>query len=85
MLFRSVGEDEINPFSPTRPITNECELFVEEDLTYNGCVENHQYDSDFYRNSWRIYLESSKLLWREEREIIKLLDQHGRTVDVIEY
>lgn len=62
-----------------------CEAFVESTLTYSGCVANHRYDQSFKSRTWRVFLESSNDLWREEREIIKLIDHEGKTVDVMQY
>lgn len=66
-------------------LSNGCRNFIVNDLTYAGCVANHQYDPFFYRGMWHIYLNREDELWRREREIIKLVDRGGRTVDVIEY
>lgn len=76
-------------------ISRSCKNFVVRELTYTGCVENHRYDIDFDRGVWRIYLgldvdddedeDEPDDLWRSEREIIKLMDRSGKTVDVLEY
>lgn len=66
-------------------IGNRCETFVKNAFSYEGCVEYHYGDPYFSRGDWRIYLEESDTLWRREREIIRLLDQNGKTVDVVEY
>ncbi len=66
-------------------ISNQCEAFVRNDLTYSGCVENHALDEDFETRTWRIFLEEDDDLWRDEREIVRLLDGEGKTVDVYEY
>ncbi len=66
-------------------LSSACVAFVQQDLTYQGCVANHQYDPHFYTGSWRIYLSREKELWRMEREVIRLIDAEGRTVSVLEY
>jgi hypothetical protein len=66
-------------------LSSECEAFVESDLTYSGCVANHRYDPSFKGRTWRIYLGERGDLWRDEREIVKLLDETGKTVDVLRY
>lgn len=73
----------INTFS--RRLSPACRTFLEHDLSYAGCVRNHQSDPYFYDGSWRIYLSERYDLWRNEREIIRLLDSEGRVIDVIEY
>lgn len=79
---RTVDSDAID----AADLNNACERFVDHDLTYRGCVDNHQYDP-FFDNVgyWWIYLGRNNDLWRTEREIIRLLDASGRVVDVIEY
>lgn len=66
-------------------ISASCEAFVEEELTYGGCVRNHAADENFESKTWRIFLEENGDLWRSEREIIRLLDSDGKTVDVYDY
>jgi len=62
-----------------------CRTFVYSALTYQGCVDNHRTDPYFYKGPWRIYLERNDNLWRTEREILRLLDDQGRTVSVLKY
>lgn len=67
------------------PLSNQCIAFIEETYTYSGCVENHRFDSDFYKEELRVFLGSPAELWRADREIIRLLDAQGRTVDILDY
>jgi hypothetical protein len=63
-----------------------CRDFVLETLNHDDCVRLHKNDPLFTEEGyWLIYLEESTDLWRDEREIIRLLDTEGRVVDVIEY
>ena len=62
-----------------------CKRFIRDNLDYSGCVNNHQFDPFFDQGEWYIYLEREDHLWRSEREIIRLIDREGRTVDVLEY
>jgi len=62
-----------------------CKDFIDKTYTYSGCVQNHRFDRNFFTNEWRIFLESPAELWREQREILRLLDQNGRTVDILDY
>ncbi len=66
-------------------LTSSCEDFIEEELTYNGCVANHKDDSTFATGDWRIYLNKRGELWRSKKEIIRLLDENERVVAVVEY
>lgn len=65
--------------------TAACSAFIGERLSYNGCVRQHKIDSDFFENTWRIYLDSPVELWRNSHDVIRLLDAEGRTVDVLTY
>ncbi|MBI2610616.1 hypothetical protein HYW60_01625 [Candidatus Kaiserbacteria bacterium] len=62
-----------------------CHLFLANNLSYNGCTQNHRHESDFARNTWRMYLNAGGELWRNSHDIIRLLDQQGRTVDMVSY
>ncbi len=62
-----------------------CKQFITEKLTYNGCVTEHFKDKDFYKPEWRIFLGKTNELWQIKREIVKLLDANGKTVDSITY
>jgi hypothetical protein len=67
-------------------ISGACLRFVENTFNYNDCVSLHRYDPYFERDGyWRIYLDERNELWRPEREIIRLMDENDRVIDVIEY
>lgn len=68
-----------------RDVSNACERLIDDYLTYNGCVEHHRYGSRFAGNTWRIYLEERRELWKPSRDAIKLLDSEGKTVDLYTY
>lgn len=68
--------------TPPKGISPSCEDFLLEELSYSGCVRNHRNDQDFFSAEWRVYLGRDQELWRDRREVIKLLDSYGRTVDV---
>lgn len=53
-------------------------------LSYNTCVNRHQLESGFYLPTWRLYLGSARPLWRAH-DVIRLLDESGRVVDVLTY
>ncbi len=62
-----------------------CRIFLANNLSYNGCVQNFRHSSNFARDSWRIYLNAGGELWRNTHDIVRLLDAEGKTVDVISY
>lgn len=62
-----------------------CEAFAEEYLNYNGCVDAHAQDSNFAGTTWRIFLGSGDELWRNNRDVIDLIDANGTVVDSLSY
>lgn len=73
-------------FSPTpKEYGTECDQFIKKELTYNGCIDNHRFRPQFYTKEWRIFLNKQNELWRNKREVIKLLDNEGKTVDMMSY
>jgi hypothetical protein len=66
-------------------ITSQCQGFIKNALTYNGCVEGHQWRPSFSTGDWRVFLNRRFELWKNNRDIIRLLDAQGRTVDVWSY
>lgn len=70
---------------PSSRLSSSCRAFITDTLSYNGCVQKHQFDAYFEEDTWRIYVNESRELWKSERETIKLLDAQGKTVDLITY
>jgi len=66
-------------------MSSACQEAIVEEINYNSCIEKHKNDADFRVPEWRLYLRRDSELWREKREIIKLLDENGKTVDYITY
>jgi hypothetical protein len=66
-------------------VSYECDVYLREKLSYNGCVAAHSFRSSFNRNMWRVYLGASGELWRNSHDAIRLLDAQGRTVSVFVY
>lgn len=66
-------------------INASCKSFVTNALSYNSCVDRYRWQSDFFGNKWRIYLENDDILWNPLHDVIRLLDESGRTVDVWSY
>jgi hypothetical protein len=69
----------------TKDTPKQCKTFIREYSTYEGCVNLHKTDEDFFGNQWRLFLGSRKELWRNTRETIVLLDHNGLVVDILEY
>ncbi len=66
-------------------LSTDCRNFIGTHITYNGCVMNHRNEPTFLEHTWRVYLRYDQKLWKERREVIKLLDESGKTVDVFTY
>lgn len=71
--------------SPPSGLSGTCQSFMIKYLNYNGCVDAHRSDKDFFGTSWRIFLGRSSSMWRTTHEIVKLLDINGKTVDAFSY
>lgn len=72
--------------SPDSDLEDACRDFIRDYSNYDGCVELHKDDADFYGDEWRIFLNSTRNdLWRKEREAIGLFDRDGKVVDVVRY
>lgn len=66
-------------------LSNQCKNFVHYVLSYNGCVEQNRWRPSFVRKDWRLYLGQPEELWSASRDVIRLLDAQGRTVDAWSY
>ncbi|MCX6786245.1 MAG: hypothetical protein NTU85_00225 [Candidatus Kaiserbacteria bacterium] len=66
-------------------LSDTCQSFLIKYLNYNGCVAAHKNDADFDGNTWRIYLGRTDPMWRIKHEIVKILDDRGKTVDMFSY
>lgn len=66
-------------------LSGSCQRYIETNLNYTACMIKHRNDVDFLLPEWRYYAGKVKILWREERDKIELIDNTGRTVDVYSY
>lgn len=60
--------------------SDSCLAYIKAHFTYEGCIENHRNDKDFYSRTWRIYLGRQWEMWGKEAETISLFDQFGKLV-----
>ncbi len=70
---------------PSSSLSSSCRTFLSERLSYNGCVRAHERESDFASPTWRLFGGSSRALWNDERDTIRLVDETGKIVDVLSY
>ena len=73
------------PLAKAVNLNDTCQSFLIKYLNYNGCVAAHKNDSDFNGNTWRIYLGRTTPMWRTKHEVVKLLDERGKTVAMFSY
>ena len=67
-------------------LTTACREYLQPRLTYNYCARTYDKGDDFFApREWRIFLESTEPLWKDQYEVIRLLDERNRTVDVFSY
>lgn len=67
-------------------LTGACRRFLDTTLNHDDCVLKHRYDPFFDDvGYWHIYFERSEELWRYKREILRLMDENDRVIDVLEY
>jgi len=67
------------------PFGGNCILYINKFLNYNGCVEAHKNDNNFFKNEWRVFLNRSNHLWHPDHDTIILRDGAGKVVDSINY
>ncbi len=66
-------------------ISNTCQTFVLNALSYNGCITEHKVDPDFYRNEWRVFLNRDQDLWSPDHGTIRLIDENGKLIAQTSY
>ncbi len=66
-------------------LTPACQAFVENTMSYDGCVNSYQNSKSFASPVWRLYLNMSTDLWNSGHDVLRLLDNEGRVVDVLTY
>ena len=62
-----------------------CRTFLTTQYSYNGCVNMHREDPGFSSQSWRLFIGAARELWLNDHDVIRLLDEEGRIVDVYTY
>lgn len=66
-------------------LSPECGQYLRTEINYNKCVEHHKDDADFYKPEWRVFLGRDTELFKDRREVIKVLDLDKKVVDSISY
>lgn len=63
----------------------QCQEFIQNTLTYNGCINAHKNLPKFYKDEWYLFLNRDQELWRSRSERIRLIDENGKVVDAVTY
>lgn len=71
--------------TPPPTASGVCQSFLVKYLNYNGCVDAHRSDADFMGDTWHVYLGRSTPMWQSKREVVRLTDSQGKTVDLFSY
>lgn len=68
-----------------KTFSSACVSFIQNELTYAGCVDRFSEVRGFFRPEWRLFFGLTKELWDNEHDIIDLIDPSGVVVDRIRY
>lgn len=67
-------------------VSNACIEYLRTALTYTSCRARNKDTKEYLQDAqWRIFLSEQNALWKEQYEVIRLLDKADRTVDVYSY
>jgi hypothetical protein len=66
-------------------VSSSCQDFVLNNLSYNGCINAHKNEPNFYRNEWRVFLNRNQELWSNDHGVIRLLDENGKLITQTTY
>lgn len=62
-----------------------CRSFISNTMSYNGCISASRDRVPFALPAFRTYLGLRSELWGNSHDVIRLIDEQGRTVDVLTY
>lgn len=66
-------------------LSRECQEHIRNEIGYNKCIGFHKNQPGFYRKEWRVYLGRSSPLWKNRREVIRLLDENNKFIQSYTY
>ena len=70
---------------PPSAVSDACSMFLQQNFTYNGCVNAHRNDPDFGGGQWRIYLGQTTEFWNNAGDKIDVLNMQGKVVSSVMY
>ena len=64
-----------------------CRQTLSNEMTYNACVKKYKNSKNFHYPGavWHIFLNREKKLWKNRYEVIRLMDQDGKTVSAVSF
>ena len=62
-----------------------CQEAIVENIGHNICVNRYRNEPDFWTLDQRVYLKQGSEIWRNDREVIELVDDEGFVVDFEDY
>ncbi|HEY4521815.1 MAG TPA: lamin tail domain-containing protein [Candidatus Paceibacterota bacterium] len=68
------------PTSLPTNLTSNCQGFIQQHGSYQGCVLDHKNDNDFDKGEWRIFLNRIDEFWAKRNETIKLVGSDGKII-----
>jgi hypothetical protein len=83
-LIESTGSCTTRTVALDNSYTSQCQQLFSTTLTYQGCVNLHKKDGDFYSpKKWYVYLKRESALWNVSRQSITLMDSGGKAIKTI--
>lgn len=86
-FIQSLGSCAIpDPNEPSLIYDSDCRQWMTANLNYSGCLARHQFDTDFLKNEWWVWLgRSGQNIYDAVHDNIVLYDAAGQVVDRRDY
>jgi len=69
--------------SAVSDLSVQCAEYLTSKTSYQGCVNDHKNNSNFFQKEWRVFLNKGSEMWNDDSDTILLKDSKGKTVDSI--
>ncbi len=76
---------DTNPYY--KKVSEPCRKTLSKEMTYNACVRRYKNSEKFHYPGavWHIFLNREGKLWKKRYEVIRLMDQDGKTVGAVSF
>lgn len=71
--------------APKIAFDKDCTDYLVNNLSYAGCLRRYQFDPDFTKNDWYVFLNKTKEIWDDQHDEVKLTDKDGNLIDSYGY